>query len=111
MARAKRHYIPGHVWHLTHRCHKREFLLKFPRDRRRWADSEIRPDIGEKEDKWTQSIAVGSQSFVKKMKKALGHRATGRKVIGADDTYELREVQAPYGVVRDSDSGNALLWA
>jgi putative transposase len=36
MARAKRHYIPGQIWHLTHRCHKREFLLKFARDRRRW---------------------------------------------------------------------------
>ena len=36
MARAKRHYIPGHVWHITHRCHKREFLLKFSRDRRRY---------------------------------------------------------------------------
>lgn len=36
MARAKRHYIPGLIWHLTHRCHKREFLLKFARDRERW---------------------------------------------------------------------------
>ena len=36
MARANRHYIPGHVWHLTHRCHKREFLLKFGKDRLRW---------------------------------------------------------------------------
>ena len=36
MARAKRHYIPGQIWHLTHRCHKREFLLKFEKDRRRW---------------------------------------------------------------------------
>lgn len=24
------------MWHITHRCHKREFLLKFARDRRRW---------------------------------------------------------------------------
>jgi putative transposase len=36
MARAKRHYVPGQVWHITHRCHKREFLLKFKQDRRRW---------------------------------------------------------------------------
>ena len=36
MPRANRHYIPGYVWHITHRCHKGEFLLKFPRDRRRW---------------------------------------------------------------------------
>lgn len=36
MARANRHFIPGQVWHLTHRCHKREFLLKFGKDRHRW---------------------------------------------------------------------------
>jgi putative transposase len=38
MARAKRHYLPGYIWHITHRCHKKEFLLKFPRDRRRWIE-------------------------------------------------------------------------
>jgi len=36
MARAKRHYIPGQIWHITHRCHKREFLLKFAKDKQRW---------------------------------------------------------------------------
>jgi len=36
MARANRHYIPGCAWHITHRCHKKEFLLKFSRDRDRW---------------------------------------------------------------------------
>ena len=36
MARAKRHYIQGYIWHITHRCHKREFLLKFSKDRHRW---------------------------------------------------------------------------
>jgi len=36
MPRANRCFLPGHVWHITHRCHKREFLLKFARDRRRW---------------------------------------------------------------------------
>jgi len=36
MARAKRHYIPGQIWHLTHRCHKQEFLLKLVQDKRRW---------------------------------------------------------------------------
>ncbi len=36
MPRANRHYIPGYVWHITRRCHKKEFLLKFARDRRRY---------------------------------------------------------------------------
>ena len=255
MARAKRHYIPGHVWHITHRCHKREFLLKFPRDRRRWiewlyrakkrysglsvlnymvtsnhvhllafdnggrnvipdsiklvagrtgqeynvrknrkgafwedryhatavksnrylrqcttyidmnmvragvvehptqwefcgyneiqsprkrkgiidfdrlmdllgfenyddlkdahykwVDSAMQTDNSDKENKWTQSIAVGSKTFVGKMKEALGFRATGRKIICADDTFELREVLTPYGKANNLDSGNTFLW-
>jgi len=36
MPRASRYYLPGYTWHITHRCHKREFLLKFDRDKRRW---------------------------------------------------------------------------
>ena len=34
MPRANRHYIPGYDWHITRRCHKKEFLLKFDKDRR-----------------------------------------------------------------------------
>ncbi len=36
MPRANRYFLPGHIWHITHRCHKKEFLLKFTRDRQRW---------------------------------------------------------------------------
>jgi REP-associated tyrosine transposase len=39
MPRANRHFLPDQVWHLTHRCHEKAFLLKFARDRRlylRW---------------------------------------------------------------------------
>ena len=38
MPRASRHYLPGHTWHLTHRCHRKQFLLKFLKDRRIWTD-------------------------------------------------------------------------
>lgn len=39
MPRANRYYVPGMVYHLTHRCHDRAFLFKFKKDRRsyiRW---------------------------------------------------------------------------
>lgn len=36
MPRANRYFIPNQVWHITHRCHKREFLFKFAKDRQRW---------------------------------------------------------------------------
>jgi len=38
MARAYRHFLPGYIWHITHRCHKRDFLLKFAKDRNRWIE-------------------------------------------------------------------------
>lgn len=36
MPRANRHFLPNHIWHIIHRCHKREFLLKFAKDRQMW---------------------------------------------------------------------------
>ena len=36
MPRANRHYLPGYAWHITHHCHKKEFLLKFSQDRQRY---------------------------------------------------------------------------
>jgi hypothetical protein len=44
------------------------------------------------------------------MRDALGFRATGRKVIYGDDTFELREVITPYGKAKNLDSGNTFLW-
>ena len=33
MPRANRYILPGYIYHLTHRCHDRQFLLKFAKDR------------------------------------------------------------------------------
>jgi hypothetical protein len=70
----------------------------------------MQADNSDKENKWTQSIADGSKTFIEKMKEALGFRATGRKIICADDTFELREVLTPYGKASNPDSGNTFLW-
>jgi putative transposase len=34
--RANRYFLPGHIWHITHRCHKQDSLLKFAYDCRAW---------------------------------------------------------------------------
>jgi putative transposase len=36
MPRANRTYLPGLIWHITHRCHDRAFLLKNSPDKREW---------------------------------------------------------------------------
>ncbi len=76
----------------------------------KWVGSAIQTVNSDKENKWTQSIAVGSKSFVEKMKEALGYRVTGRKIICANDIFELREGQTSYGEASDLDSGNTFLW-
>ena len=255
MARAKRHYIPGHVWHITHRCHKRAFLLKFGKDRSRWIewlyrakkryrhlsvldymvtsnhihlllfdsggnndipdsiklvagrtgqeynlrkkrkgafwqdryhatavegsrhlrqciayidmnmvragavdhpskwqwcgyneiqnprkrkgiidfdrlmevlgfdtyeqlknahfkwiDSAMQDENNGRKTKWSQSIAVGSEDYIQKIKEALGFRARGRKIRQAGDSFELRETMIPYGSTDSYEVDNTILW-
>ena len=76
----------------------------------KWVDSAIQTDNSDKENRWTQSIAVGSKTFIEKMKESLGFKAKGRKIICADDAFELREVITPYGKANNLDSGNTFLW-
>ena len=75
-----------------------------------WVESEIPNDVSAKENKWTESVAVGSKPFIETMREILGFRAKGRKIIGADDTFELQEVLPPYGKADHPDFGNTFLW-
>jgi putative transposase len=77
---------------------------------RKWIETALKKSKMVRESKWTQSIAVGSKPFIEKMKASLGFRAKGRKIICADDTFELREVITPYGKANNLDSVNTFLW-
>ena len=70
----------------------------------------MQADDHDRESRWKQSIAVGSKTFIEKLKESLGSKGKGRKIIGADDTFELREMLASYGHTDDLDSGNTYLW-
>jgi hypothetical protein len=101
MPRANRHYIPGYVWHITHRCHKKDFLLKFARDRRRWL-------------RWlfealTESVAVGSRSFVDTTREKLGIKVRGREVIEKNGSCELRESPEPYRAILGDENNSIRL--
>jgi putative transposase len=64
-----------------------------------WIDKAFEKSQLVRQNKWTQSIAVGDQSFVKKIKKQLGYRSKGRKIIEENNDYQLREWQIRYGDV------------
>ena len=51
-----------------------------------------------RDDRWTESIAVGSRSFIEKVKNELGFKAAHRDVIEADGSCALREPDEAYGL-------------
>ena len=54
------------------------------------------------DSQWTQSIAVGSEPFVERIKAALGARALGRRTHKVSGGYELRESEGSYNAYFDS---------
>jgi putative transposase len=76
----------------------------------KWVNSAIQAKNKGRQAKWTQSVAVGGESFIEKIKEALGFRASGRKIRRAGDSFELRETQQPYGTTNALASGNTFLW-
>ena len=90
MPRANRHFVPGLVWHLPS-------LSQFQKAHREWVEAGSSGDIARRDDRWSESIAVGSEGFVEQVKIELGFRAQHREVLVADGLYTLREPVPPYG--------------
>jgi len=63
---------------------------------KKWVEEILKTKNYVQESKWSQSIAVGSKSFVEGIKEKLGIRAKGRKVGESGGLYHLREAQVPY---------------
>jgi putative transposase len=63
---------------------------------RRWVEEAIEKEDHFRDGKWTESIAVGSESFVKAAKVKLGIKAKGREILGQDGSYRLGESPVPY---------------
>jgi putative transposase len=76
----------------------------------KWIDSVIQSENNNREAKWSQSIAVGSEAYINKIKEALDFRARGRKIRQAGDAFELRETLKPYGSDDFFEADNTLLW-
>ena len=49
-----------------------------------------------RQPQWTESIAVGSEGFIREAKERLGAKARWREVVGGNGTYELRESLTSY---------------
>ena len=62
---------------------------------RGWIEDYLGDGSKNRQDEWMDSIAVGSRTFIEKLKALLGFRAKGRKVQEGGEGYQLREDPAP----------------
>jgi putative transposase len=87
----------------------------FRKHYREWVDEALRRELAMREGQWSETIAVGSLSFVEKVKNELVFKAAHREAIEADGTYALREQREAYGAdfARESEalsSENTRFW-
>jgi hypothetical protein len=61
-------------------------------------------DIARRDDRWSESIAVGSERFVEQVKNELGFRAQHRQDAVGDGLCTLREPVPPYTDHVDSEN-------
>jgi hypothetical protein len=74
----------------------------------------------EKESRWTQSVAVGSKSYIEDVKKRLGFKARARSIDGGKGQYQLKEdvsnfgntsaVEMEYSAEFEAGLSNTYLW-
>jgi putative transposase len=92
-----------------------EAYEKFQAAHRRWVQAAVDKANLIRESHWTQSIAVGSETFVTAVKKQMHHLAKGRLIRSSTEFCELRDPEASYIGHFEAQKGdiglkNTLLW-
>jgi putative transposase len=84
-----------------------ECIAAFQRAHRQWVAAALALDPGRRDERWSESIAVGSEAFIARVRRALGSKASARHVTLSGWGCELREDRAAYR--RDSGREKDLL--
>jgi putative transposase len=90
-------------------------LETFQGAHRQWVEQALENGLVSRDDRWSEAIAVGSRSFVEKVKNELGFKAAHRELVEGDGSYALREAVEAYGREFAAEnealeSQNAFLW-
>lgn len=66
---------------------------------RKWINASLTNCENKRQSQLTESIAVGSNKFVNKSFLRLGSLAKGRKIIEAEQAFQIREEMEPYNTL------------
>ncbi len=71
-----------------------------------WIDASLAIHGNRRERRWSESIAVGSNTFTTDILSQLGSRAKGRKIIEKGQSFQVREETKSYNPLFDGENGN-----
>jgi putative transposase len=71
-------------------------LEDFQRAHRQWVEQALEGELGARDERWSEAIAVGSLAFVEKVRSELGFKAMHRDIVQGGGTYALREQSEAY---------------
>ena len=71
-------------------------VIDFASIHRKWVEEALAGERHKRQSRWTESVAVGDESFVKDLKDGLIGRVRGRQVVESEGNFELREQQVAY---------------
>jgi putative transposase len=71
-------------------------LRDFQRAHCEWIEQALGNGCAPRDDRWSESIVVGTLDFVERVKNDLGIKAMHREVLETDGTYALREPAEAY---------------
>ena len=69
---------------------------QFQQAHREWVTEVLRREVAERDDRWSEAVAIGSLGFVEKVKRELGVKAMHRVATEVDGTFTLREEGEAY---------------
>jgi hypothetical protein len=113
MPRANRHFLPGHVWHITHRCQ---------RENRQTAVQKFKVQGFKSLQRYVPGVpvvqplrSVQNVESREKVKRELRTKAVHREVTEVTGTYTLREQSEACAAYFDGDAEplrpeNTVLW-
>ena len=93
--------VPAKRYRLVDRAELME-LLEIEESRelsvlhRRWVEDGLSTSVKERQRQWSESIAVGSPTFLEEVKARLGSRASGRSIAKGEEGHQLKEPQGSY---------------
>ena len=71
-------------------------INRLQQEHNQWLNTIMAADQNKREGRWSESLAVGSQNFVERVKKELGVRAKARGIKNDGGHFTVKETRASY---------------